>query len=112
LLEGRQVRIGAFEINEPVPELNEPYAFAILHPWIDVNNVGSLVLNGLETQFEARELGKLAKPGNFYDFTRYRPNLFYEGPFAGYPFPIRRFATPREKKEMTFFSFISLNPML
>ena len=73
------MRIGAFELTKPVPELNEPHAFAILHPWIDVNNVGSLVLNGLETQFEARELGRLAKPGNFYDFTRYRPSLFYEG---------------------------------
>ena len=73
------MRIGAFELTEPVPELNEPYAFAILHPWIDVNNVGSLFLDGLEAQFEARELGRLAKPGNFYDFTRYRPNLFYEG---------------------------------
>jgi hypothetical protein len=34
------VRIGAFEVKEPIPELNEPYLFAILRPWIDVNNVG------------------------------------------------------------------------
>src|SRR4030042_7145048 len=72
------MRIGAFELNEPIPELNEPYVFTILRPWIDVNHVGSLILNGLETQFEAKELAKLAKPGNFFDFTRYRPNLYYE----------------------------------
>jgi hypothetical protein len=72
------VRIGAFELNEPIPELNEPYVFTILRPWIDVNHVGSLILNGLETQFEAKELARLAKPGNFFDFTRYRPNLYYE----------------------------------
>jgi hypothetical protein len=72
------MRIGAFELNEPIAELNDPYVFAILHPWIDVNNVGSLILNGLETQFEAKELAKLAKPGNFFDFTRYRPNLYFE----------------------------------
>jgi hypothetical protein len=72
------VRIGAFELNEPIPELNEPYVFAILRPWVDVNNVGSLILNGLETQFEAKELARLAKPGHFFDFTRYRPNLYYE----------------------------------
>jgi len=72
------MRIGAFELNEPIPELNDPYVFAILRPWIDVNNVGSLILNGLETQFEAKELAKLAKPGNFFDFTRYRPNLYFE----------------------------------
>ncbi len=72
------MRIGAFELNEPIPELNEPYVFAILRPWVDVNNVGSLILNGLETQFEAKELARLAKPGHFFDFTRYRPNLYYE----------------------------------
>jgi len=72
------VRIGAFEINDPIPDLNDPYLFAILRPWIDVNNVGSLTLNGLETQFGAKELGKLARPGQFYDFTRYRPTLYFE----------------------------------
>ncbi len=72
------MRIGAFEVKEPIPELNEPYLFAILRPWIDVNNVGSLVLNELETQYEAKELARLAKPGHFFDFTRYRPTLYYE----------------------------------
>ena len=72
------MRIGAFELNEPIPELNEPYVFTILRPWIDVNHVGSLILNGLEAQFEAKELARLAKPGHFFDFTRYRPNLYYE----------------------------------
>lgn len=72
------MRIGAFELNEPLPELNEPYVFAILQPWIDVNHVGSLTLNGLETQFEAKELGKVAKPGHFFDFTRYRPMLYFD----------------------------------
>ncbi len=72
------MRIGAFELNEPIPELKNPYVFATLRPWIDVNNVGSLILDGLETQFEAKELARLAKPGNFFDFTRYRPNLSYE----------------------------------
>ena len=72
------MRIGAFELNEPIPELNEPYVFAILRPWIDVNNVGSLTLNGLEGQFGAKELGRLARPGNFFDFTRYRPTLYLQ----------------------------------
>ena len=72
------MRIGAFEVIEPVPELNEPYVFATLRPWIDVNNVGTLVLNELETQFGAKELARLAKPGNFFDFTRYRPILYLE----------------------------------
>jgi predicted ATP-grasp superfamily ATP-dependent carboligase len=73
------MRIGAFELNEPVPELREPHVFATLRPWIDVNNVGSLTLDGLEAQFGAKELAKLARPGNFFDFTRYRPTLYLEG---------------------------------
>jgi len=72
------VRIGAFEVKEPLPELNEPYVFATLRPWIDVNNVGSLVLSEMEAQYGAEELARLAKPGHFFDFTRYRPTLYYE----------------------------------
>ncbi len=72
------MRIGAFELSDPIPQLNEPYAFTILRPWIDVNNVGTLVLNELETQFEAKELARLARPGHFFDFTRYRPTLHHE----------------------------------
>jgi len=72
------VRIAAFEIDDPLPELNEPYAFAMLRPWIDVNNVGTSVLDELETQFEAKDLARLAKPGLFFDFTRYRPTLYHE----------------------------------
>ena len=67
------MRIGAFELKEPMPELNEPYVFAILRPWIDVSNVGSLILSDLEARFGAKELASLAKPGHFFDFTRYRP---------------------------------------
>ncbi len=72
------MRLGAFEINEPVPELNSPHALAILRPWIDVGDVGSLTLSGLESHFKAVELARLARPGNFFDFTRYRPTLYLE----------------------------------
>jgi predicted ATP-grasp superfamily ATP-dependent carboligase len=69
------VRIGSFELHDPVPECTEPYVVATLRPWIDVNKVGSLVLNELEERFGAAELGTLARPGQFYDFTRYRPTI-------------------------------------
>ena len=72
------MRIGAFELDGPIPELKEPYVLGILRPWIDVNNVGSLILSGLESQLGAKELGRLAKPGHFFDFTRYRPTLYFE----------------------------------
>ncbi|HPH42240.1 MAG TPA: hypothetical protein PLL73_07290 [Syntrophorhabdaceae bacterium] len=51
------MKIGGFKLCEPVQECYEPYVFACLRPWIDVNNVGSLVLGELETQFNAKELG-------------------------------------------------------
>jgi predicted ATP-grasp superfamily ATP-dependent carboligase len=73
------MRIGAFEIQEPLPKLQEPHVLVSLRPWVDVNNVGTLALDGLEARLGARELGRLAEPGLFYDFTRYRPMLYHEG---------------------------------
>ncbi len=73
------MRIGAFELTDPVPKLNEPYVFATLRPWIDVNNVGSMVLGEIEHQFDAFELGRIARPARFYDFTRYRPVITIDG---------------------------------
>ena len=67
------MRVGTFEIREPVPEVREPHALAVLQPWIDVGNVGTLVLSRLESQLNAMELGRLLRPGTFFDFTRYRP---------------------------------------
>jgi predicted ATP-grasp superfamily ATP-dependent carboligase len=72
------VRIGGFQLRDPVPECNEPYVVATLRPWIDVNSVGSLVLKELKAQYGAVEFGELSKPGLFYDFTRYRPTIHLE----------------------------------
>jgi len=69
------MRLNCFDLVEPVPELNQPHALAIIQPWTDVSNVGSLVLSRLEVYLSAKELGKLAQPGDFFDFTRYRPTL-------------------------------------
>lgn len=71
--------IGSFEINEPLPELKTPHAIAMLRPWIDVGSVGTLVLDKMEGLYGAKELGKLTRPGNFYDFTRYRPTIRNKG---------------------------------
>jgi len=70
------MKLGEFEFNEPVPELNNPHVLAVLRPWIDVGNVGTLTLNRLERHLRSKELGRLSKPGMFYDFTRYRPRSF------------------------------------
>jgi hypothetical protein len=67
------MRIGAFELPEPVPTLREPHALTMIRPWVDVGNVGTLTLQRLERHFRAQPLGQLARPGTFFDFTRYRP---------------------------------------
>ena len=71
------MRLGAFELNEPVPDLKEPHAFAMLQPWIDVGGVGTLTIAWLERYFNAKELARIARPGDFFDFTRYRPTIYY-----------------------------------
>ena len=67
------MRIGAFEVSDPVPEMSDSCAIVMLRPWVDVGRVGTLALNGLEKHTGAKELGRLARPGTFFDFTRYRP---------------------------------------
>ncbi len=57
--------------------MEDPHAVVMLRPWIDVGGVGSLVLSWLEILHEAQELGKIAKPGAFFDFTRYRPVIYF-----------------------------------
>lgn len=70
------MKVGAFELYEPVPKLKGAHAFLMISPWIDVGSVGTLTLSFLERHFQAREMGKLRRPGLFYDFTRYRPMLY------------------------------------
>ena len=69
------MRISEFEIRDPAPELRRPVAIAMLRPWIDVGRVGTLSLNAIQRHLGAREIGRLAEPGKFFDFTRYRPRM-------------------------------------
>ncbi len=70
------MKVGAFEVDGPLPEIREPHALARLQPWVDVGSVGTLTLTWLETHFGAREIARLARPGDFFDFTRYRPSIY------------------------------------
>ncbi|MBI4297971.1 MAG: PAC2 family protein [Chloroflexi bacterium] len=70
------MKVGVFELREPLPELNKPQALVALAPWIDAGRVGSGVLSFLEEKFHAQDLGRIDKPGVFYDFTRYRPVIY------------------------------------
>jgi hypothetical protein len=102
------MRIGEFEISDPVPVLKEPHAIAVLRPWIDVGNVGTLTLSRLERHLRARELGRMAQPGLFYDFTRYRPrSLINEGRReVTVPNTIIRYATRDEGRDFLFLHLL------
>jgi hypothetical protein len=47
----------------------------MVRPWVDVGSVGTLTLNRLERFMGSKELGRLARPGTYFDFTRYRPTM-------------------------------------
>ena len=47
----------------------------MLRPWVNVGNVGAIVLGRLARLTFAREIGRLARPSRFYDYTRYRPEI-------------------------------------
>jgi len=104
------MRIGAFEVNEPIPELREPHVLAMLRPWIDVNNVASLILDGLETKFAAKEVAKLARPGNFFDFTRYRPTLYFDGGIRRVKIPNTVLSYAKREKGNDFLFLRLLEP--
>jgi len=73
------VQVGAFEVVEPLPALERPTVVLALQPWIDVGSVGTMALAFLEEAWGAQHLAQLSRPGLFYDFTRYRPNLYRRG---------------------------------
>ncbi|PKB66456.1 MAG: hypothetical protein BZY81_07300 [SAR202 cluster bacterium Io17-Chloro-G4] len=102
------MRIGAFEITEPVPELNDPHVLAVLRPWIDVGSVGTLSLSRVERHLQAREIGRLARPGRYYDFTRYRPRSFINHGNREYSIPstVVRYAKREDSQDLIFLHLL------
>ena len=72
-------QIGPFELLDPLPVLREPKMLVTLQPWIDVGSVGTMSLAFIGEAMDAQPLGQLARPGHFFDFTRYRPMISREG---------------------------------
>ena len=98
------MRLGEFEFQEPVPELKAPHVLVVLRPWIDVGRVGTLSLGRMERHLRANELGRLARPGRFYDFTRYRPRSFLNQGQREFSIPstIFRYAVRDEAPDLIF----------
>jgi hypothetical protein len=107
------MKIGAFDIVEPVPELREPHAIVMIRPWVDVGSVGTLTLRQLERHFRAKELGKLARPGTFFDFTRYRPTVRLVGGQREYTYPntVVNYAQPEDGPGLMFVHVLEPHAM-
>jgi len=80
----------------------------MLQPWVDVGSAGSLTLSFLEDRFDAKPLGRLARPGNFFDFTRYRPVIkLVEGRREVIvPNTVVNYAMRPEENDLVFFHFL------
>ena len=102
--------MGAFEIDEPVPELRQPHALVTLRPWVDVGRVGRQTLIRLERHMNAQEFGKLARPGNFYDLTRYRPRVMNVGVERRITIPNTTVLYARREEPPDFLFFHLLEP--
>ena len=102
------MELGAFEFTEPLPDLKEPHVIAMLRPWIDVGSVGTIALTKLERHFGAKELGRLSRPGNFFDFTRYRPIVRNtEGNrVLNIPNTVLNYAVREEAPDLVFFHIL------
>ena len=96
------MRLGEFEFDEPVPELKDPHVLAVLRPWIDVGSVGTLSLSRVERHLRAQEVGRLVRPGRFYDFTRYRPRSYLNQGKREFSIPntIIRYAAREESPDL------------
>jgi len=71
------MKLGMFELVEPLPVLKNPHVIAVLRPWTDAGNSATLAMSCLESLLSAKQLGKISRPGTFFDFTRYRPMARY-----------------------------------
>ncbi len=68
--------VGPFELDDPLPAMSDARLLIALQPWIDIGSVGTMALTFLKQAWDGKQIGKLARPGQFYDFSRYRPMLF------------------------------------
>lgn len=98
------MRIGAFEVKEPIPALREPHALVVIRPWVDVGSVCTLALALMEQHFQAQELARLARPGTYFDFTRYRPmaRQVNDRRETTYPNSVVYFAQPENGPDLLF----------
>ena len=100
-----------FDLVEPLPVLKNPHAVVVLRPWTDAGNSATLAMSWLESLLSAKQLGKISRPGMYFDFTRYRPMARY---LAGnreiiIPNTILTFAKHDEGQDFIFINMLEPN---
>ena len=88
---------GGFRIEEPIPQLDNPHMFVTVRDWVNVGNVGSMALNYMGESFDSKKLGRIEKPGIYYDFTRYRPKRKKDGTLSVPNTSINYIKTPEKE---------------
>ena len=102
--------MGGFEVDEPLPELNEPHALVTVRPWVDVGRVGRHTLMRLERYMDAQEFARAARPGNFYDLSRYRPRVLNVGTERRITIPNTTVLYAKREQAPDFLFFHLLEP--
>lgn len=69
------MKLGWFETVDPVPELRNVHVFVVIPPWLNAGESARLAVEYLQENTGAQPLAQLSAPGEFFDFTRYRPNV-------------------------------------
>ncbi|APV44702.1 putative ATP-dependent carboligase, ATP-grasp superfamily [Dehalogenimonas formicexedens] len=69
------MKISLFDSVDPVPELKNPHVFVTIPPWLNAGESARLAVEYLEKLADAQPLAQISVPGEFFDFTRYRPTV-------------------------------------
>lgn len=104
------MRVGAFEVDDSVRGLRNPVVVSTLRPWVDAGNIPTLVHVALRERLGAQAIAELARPGEFFDFTRYRPMVSYSGDNRILSIPNTRLTYARRPSEPDLLLLDMLEP--
>lgn len=104
--------IGEFKISETFPKLEKPHAVAILRPYLNAKDVGTMVFERLKSEFNTKQIGELKEPGKFYDFVRYRPTTYLKDNERKMEIPNTKIFWAKRDHDHDFLFFNILEPHL
>ena len=90
--------------------MTEPQALVTVRPWVDVGRVGRHTLMRLERHMDAQEFARAARPGHFYDLSRYRPRVINVGTERRITIPNTTVLYAKREQAPDFLFFHLLEP--